>query len=103
MLQLEASARGDFHATVGAAGDAISAVGGWIVDHRFYSSTLAVLSFQVPPDKAVALAQALSARGIALHSPPPVLAHGERDVAGQLSITFADGGPDIRRDVPAFG
>lgn len=103
MLLIEASTKREFHAGVSDAAEAIGTAGGWIVSHQFYSNTLAMISFQMPPAGLPALTGTLATAGITVHSPLPEMTARNGEVAGQLSISFLRDGTDIRRPVPAFG
>jgi hypothetical protein len=103
MIQLAASTHGDFHVAVRNASDAIGRAGGWILSHQFFSSSLAMLAFQIPAPALGDLGEELSAARITLHQPVPETGGKLADVAVQLSITVLHNGPDLTRPVPAFG
>lgn len=104
MIQQEASSHGDFNAVVFSVEQAVLAAGGWIVSHQFFSNRLAMLSFALPKMPPVDFGASLTAAGLSLHQafPDKLPGRGE-EVMVQLSITFLNQGPDLRRDVPAFG
>jgi hypothetical protein len=87
--------------------DAFGVAGAWITDVHFFSGVYTVFTFEVACVDARALASALVATGLALDEPgraaleAAATAAGEGDVAGTLAVTFAEGDPDMTRDVPA--
>lgn len=103
MIQIAASTHGDFHVAVRNASDAIGRAGGWILSHQFFSSSLAMLAFQISAPALGDLGAELSGANIALHHPLPETAGKTGDVAVQLSLTVLHTGPDLTRPVPAFG
>jgi hypothetical protein len=103
VVSLELYTRNEFHAAVSAAVDAISQNSGWVVSHHFYSNALAIIHCQLPVQALPAFADALGEAGFVLHHPLPQPSGRHDEVAVQLSLNFLSGGPDIRRDVPAFG
>lgn len=104
MIRQEASSHGDFNVVVAAVEQAVMSSGGWIVSHQFFSNRLAMLSFNLPRGRETAFGAALEATGLSLHHPFPSSSAGRGDeVMVQLSISFLHDGPDLRREVPAFG
>ncbi|SEH44187.1 hypothetical protein [Magnetospirillum fulvum] len=103
MLVLEASTRRSFHEAVHDVAEAINAAGGWVVTHQFFSNRLASIAFEIPASALGAFAASLADLGVTLHQPVPDRAAVAGEIAAQLSITFVQDGPDIRREVPAFG
>lgn len=103
MIRQEASSRGDFNATVAAVEQAVLAAGGWIVSHQFFSNRLAMLSFYLPRVTEPAFGPALTAAGLILHHPFSGGGGRGDEILVQLSISFSQDGPDLRREVPAFG
>ncbi|NUB17445.1 hypothetical protein GAY28_37490, partial [Azospirillum brasilense] len=92
---------------VRAGADGIPGHGGWIVDHTLFSDVMAVIAFCVPANRTTALGEALAAVGILVSPslPPSLPGTGEaaeREVQGQLTLTFAKGTGDLRHEVPAF-
>lgn len=102
IVRLEAVSRRPLNVAVFDAIEAVSACDGWVKDHRAYSSLMAVIAFEMPASRFEAFVAALLRAGIRA-DPPPLWPAGEGDVPGQLVITFADGGADIRRTIPAVG
>lgn len=103
MVLLEASTRRGFHEAVHDIAEAINAAGGWVVTHQFFSNRLASIAFELPACELAAFAAALGDLGVTLHQPVPDRGTEATEITAQLSITFVQDGPDIRRDVPAFG
>jgi len=104
MLVLEASTRRGFHEAVHDVVEAINTAGGWVITHQFFSNRLASIAFEIPVGTLAPFAEALRDLGITLHQPVPDRdGAGAGEIAAQLSITFAEEGPDFRREVPAFG
>jgi hypothetical protein len=105
-LALSAIVRGERHAGLSAARDAIGATGGWVLDVELFGDMAACLRLEVPSGSAVALAEALAAGGVDLDAPSrAVLAdlasHADIDAPGTLSLTFAQGRGDLRLTKPA--
>jgi len=103
MVLLEASSRRGFHEAVHDVAEAINAAGGWVVSHQFFSNRLASIAFELPANQFVAFVAALESLGVTLHQSVPDRGRAATEIAAQLSITFVQDGPDIRREVPAFG
>lgn len=102
MLRLEATTRRDFHAAVSEAAEAVSAAGGWVTAHQFYSNTLAMIAFTIPAPALAGFAASLAAAHVALLATPET-AGQTGDVPVQLTVTFIAAGPDVKREVPPFG
>ena len=102
-LRLEVVVRQDRHVALQAVSDSVSQVGGWIMDHSMFSDVMAVLTFVVPADRTGDLVRRLSDAGIAVE-PAPVETSGApgQEIRGQITMLFAKGTGDLRRDVPAF-
>ncbi len=100
-FRLEAVCRRAFQSAVYDATEDISACGGWVKNHHFYSNMMATIAFEMPARSFPTFAKALAAHGFVVGDPPrwPV---GNDDVAGQLTISFSNGEPDVRRPVPAI-
>jgi len=103
MILLQASTKREFHAAVSTVVDAITQNGGWVVSHNFYSNALAMLSFMLPTKGFSVFEDTMVQAGIALHNPLPQLQKSEDEVSFQLSMSVLNDGPDVRRQVPAFG
>lgn len=91
----------DRNAALTAAADALGGAGGWIVDHSLFSDVMAVIRFALPGDRLGDFGRRLGASGLTLD---PVATDGPSsdEVAGLLTLTFAQGTGDLKRDVPAF-
>ena len=103
MLTLEAVSHRPFNEAVFDACNAVTACGGWVKDHRLYSSIMAMIAFELPVAEIEALIAALADSGIRVAGAPPATPTGATDVNARLTILFASEGRDIRRDVPAVG
>jgi hypothetical protein len=101
LLRLEAVARDAFHASVNAASEAITRVGGCVSGHSLLSDAMAVLQFEIPGDRLHELVEELGTRGLKTELPPGASNRGT-DVSGRLTLYFSQGSSDLRRDVPPF-
>lgn len=105
-LRIESVVRTDRNAALTAVADAISGCGGWIVDHTLFSDMMAVIAFAVPAGRTGDLGRALAVAGIPVTPPLPdpvaAPAEADRELSGQLTLTFPGGTGDMRRTVPAF-
>ncbi|WP_188259033.1 hypothetical protein [Azospirillum tabaci] len=107
ILRFEAVLQTDRTAALMAAADGITGSGGWIVGHTPFSGVMAGIAFCVPPPPTAGPGDALAAAGIQVSPPLPPSVPGtgevaEREVQGQLTLTFAKGTGDLRHEVPAF-
>jgi hypothetical protein len=105
-IALSAIVRGERHAGLSAARDAIGAVGGWVLDVELFGDMAACLRLEVPASAAGAFADALDAGGVDLDAPSrdalaDLATRGALDVPGTLSLTFAQGRGDLRLTKPA--
>jgi len=106
ILRLQAIARGDRNAATFLVSEAFNEAGASIVDVHFFSGVRTVLTFEVAPDRVRALEEALVRAGLELDAPSAAVvasaanAH-DVELEGTLSITFAEGDPDLKREVPA--
>jgi hypothetical protein len=91
----------DRNAALTAAADALNGAGGWIVDHSLFSDVMAVIRFALPGDRVSDFGRRLAASGLIL-DPAATDAPSSDEVAGLLTLTFAQGTGDLKRDVPAF-
>ena len=97
------------HDVVSAMSAAISAGGGWIVDHHLYSDLCICLNFQVEASKLETLwtaFQSLPVKYAEASSEAIVKLVQERastdeEVTGTLEVTFGSGTGDLRRTVPS--
>ncbi|MBP2297645.1 hypothetical protein [Azospirillum picis] len=92
-----------------AVSEAISASGGWIVDHTLFSNIMATIRFAIPPAGLDDLKGRIMAAGIRLETadrPEPQQA-GSKDprpqdeILGSLNLTFIHNDPDLRIELPA--
>lgn len=106
VVRLQGVARGDRHALTARISAAMSDASAVIVDVHLFSGVLTVLAFELAPEDAKGLADALHGAGLDLDEASrrvltEVARSREERVEGTLAITFADGDPDLRREVPA--
>lgn len=106
VVRLAGVARGDRHAATARISEAMSEASATIVDVHLFSGVLTVLGFELPPESARGLENALVGAGLELDEASrraltEVATSREERVEGTLAITFPDGDPDLRRDVPA--
>lgn len=99
-LKYEAVATMDRNAALTAVADALGAAGGWIVDHTLFSDVMATLRFALPGDRTGAFEAALANAGLTVE--PIAGCAGAEELNGAITLTFARGTGDLRRDVPAF-
>ena len=105
-LALSAIVRGERHAGLSAARDAIGATGGWVLDVELFGDMAACLRLEVPSASGPALGEALDAGGVDLDAESRAVlaglaAHAPADAPGTLSLTFAQGTGDLRLTKPA--
>lgn len=105
VVRLQGVARGDRHALTARISAAMSDASAVIVDVHLFSGVLTVLAFELAPEDAKGLADALHGAGLDLDAKSrqalTEVASSRQRVEGTLAITFADGDPDLRREVPA--
>ena len=101
MLRLEAVARDAFHVSVNAASEAITRAGGWVSGHSLLSDAMAVLQFEIPGDRLKELVDELGARGLKTELPLEA-SDSPKEVAGRLTLFFAHGSGNLRREVQPF-
>lgn len=99
-LKYEAVATMERNAALTAVADALGAAGGWIVDHTLFSDVMATVRFALPGDRTVLFETALADAGLRVE--PATVTAGAGEVNGAITLTFARGTGDLRRDVPAF-
>jgi hypothetical protein len=103
---LELVARGDRHAALEAVRDVLVESGGWLLDTHLFGDLMASFHIELPATAGPAFARGLSARGLSL-SPAAaealaaLPADGDVDLAGTISLTFAQGTGALCLDVPA--
>ncbi len=108
-LMMSGVTKADRHQVTVDVNDAISAAGGWVVDHTLFSNIAITIQFSLPSlslndfrNSVVAANVKLDDDSIARiksmvgkHAPKPL------DIAASLNITFIHNEPDLRREVPA--
>ncbi len=108
-LMISGVTKADRHQVTTDVNDAISAAGGWVVNHSLFSNIAITIQFSMSPqkldefrDRVIAASVKLDDESIAKirtavekHVPDPV------DVTATLSITFMHNEPDLRREIPA--
>lgn len=100
-LKYEAVVAMDRNAALGAVTDALGAAGGWIVDHTLFSDVMATIRFALPGDRTAAFERTLADAGLTV-DPAAVGDATAEELSGAITLTFAKGTGDLRRDVPAF-
>ncbi|MGI9502168.1 MAG: hypothetical protein ACR2RE_03815 [Geminicoccaceae bacterium] len=89
--------------------DAISAAGGWVVDHTSFSNVAITIRFSLPSQRLDELRDRVIAARIKLDddSLTRIRTMGEqhllepKDLTATLNITFIHDEPDLRREIPA--
>lgn len=99
-LKYEAVVAMERNAALTAVADALGAAGGWIVDHTLFSDVMATVRFALPGDRAGMFETALAEAGLTVE--PVEGTAGAGEVNGAITLTFARGTGDLRRDVLAF-
>ncbi|MBR9973528.1 hypothetical protein [Magnetospirillum sulfuroxidans] len=102
-LRLEAIVHTERHSALDAVTQSILTIGGWIIDHTLFSDVMAVVNFEFPADQSGRLIHTLACHGITASAiPPETIGTAETEIAAHLTLTFAQGSGDLRREVPAF-
>ncbi len=106
-LRLLTVARGDRHAATSRIRDAFNDAGAWITDVHFFSGVQTVFAFEVAAERLGALEAELLRRGMSLDDVGAAsIRDAIREVVGEIQGTlvamFADGDPDLTRDIPAI-
>lgn len=104
-LKYEAVVAMERNAALTAVADALGAAGGWIVDHMLFSDVMATVRFALPGDRTGLFETALADAGLTVEpavGEPAAGTAGAEEVNGAITLTFARGTGDLRRDVPAF-
>lgn len=99
-LKYEAVTTMERNAALTAVAGALGAAGGWIVDHTLFSDIMATIRFALPGDRTGIFEAALADAGLTVE--PAAGTAGAEEVNGAISLTFARGSGDLRRDIPAF-
>lgn len=83
--------------------DIILKVEGWIVNHQFFSNTLASFKFGIPYAAIDSFLTCLRAEDFTFTLIEDCPREKKGDVCGGISITFIQNEPDMKREVPPFG
>lgn len=83
--------------------DAISTAGGWITGHNLFSNLSATINFELPGNACDRFLEVLLEKDLRASAEDPLPKDGTGELACTIAITFADPGPDQRREVPPFG
>ena len=108
-LMISGVTKADRHQVTADVNDAISASGGWVVNHTMFSNIAITIQFSLPSLRLDELRDRVMAASVKLNddSLAEILAIGEKrlpeaaDVTATLSITFIHDEPDLRREIPA--
>lgn len=112
-LRLAAIAGGARSAATDRVNDAFSEAGVWITDVHFFSGLQTVFCFEASPARLPSLQGALQRAGISLDEASlaalAAASQGELaaaspeadEVPGTLAVTFVQGDPDLRHEVPS--
>ncbi|WP_115937726.1 hypothetical protein [Aestuariispira insulae] len=83
--------------------DAISRAGGWITGHSLFSNLSATINFDLPGDATARFLELLLEKGLRASAEDPMPTGSPEELTCTIAITFANPGPDQRREVPPFG
>ncbi|BAI74457.1 hypothetical protein AZL_a09260 (plasmid) [Azospirillum sp. B510] len=97
------------HRAIAAVSDAISAGGGWIVDHTLFSNIMATIRFAIPFEGLEVLKERCNAAGIKLDADTPAeleqagtaKPRAQGEINASLTLTFVHNEPDLRIEIPA--
>ena len=103
MIKIEGSTRRPYAGALFEATSAIGDLGGWLVDQKIYSNMMAMVAFEIPEPRVGDLVAALKAQEVTIHEAPALSAPKDRDIRGQLVLTFVHTDRDVRQTVPHFG
>lgn len=104
-LKYEAVVAMERNAALTAVADALGTAGGWIVDHTLFSDIMATVRFALPGDRTGVFEAALADAGLIVEQAmgePASGTAGAEEMNGAITLTFARGTGDLRREVPAF-
>jgi hypothetical protein len=98
--------RGDRVAATARVRDVFGEAGAWITDVHFFSGVQTAFAFEVAADHLAALEAALNRAGVSLDETSrerlaAAVEGATGEVEGTLAVTFAEGDPDLRHEVPA--
>lgn len=108
-LMISGVTSADRHQATADVNDAISASGGWVLDHTLFSNVAITIQFSMPSPKLGEFEDRVLAASVKLdddsfgkmramqekHAAMPA------DITASLSITFIHNEPDLRREIPA--
>ncbi len=108
-LMMSGVTKADRHQVTAGISDAISATGGWGINHTLFSNIAATIQFSLPSQRLDEFLDRIIAVSIKLdddsigevqavagkHSPKPI------DITASLNIAFIHNEPDLRREIPA--
>ncbi|MGI9417941.1 MAG: hypothetical protein ACR2RA_08905 [Geminicoccaceae bacterium] len=109
-LMISGVTRADRHQVTAGVNDAISAAGGWVINHTLFSNIAITIQFSLPSPRLDEFRERLVTANVKLdddslaeirtmaekHFPKPI------DVTATLNITFIHNEPDLRREIPAI-
>lgn len=81
---------------------ALDVAGASLTDVRFFSGIMTVFSFEAASEELPKLFMELEREGVSFARPPLEEVAGNTGVVGTISVTFTEGDPDLRNDVPAI-
>ncbi len=102
-------ARRDRHEVTADINDAISAVGGWVIDHTLFSNIAITIQCSLPSLRLHEFQRRVAEAGVKLDddSTAKIQAMVEKslpkpsDTTASLNVTFIHDEPDLRREIPA--
>jgi len=105
-LRLVAVVPGDPNAATLRVREAFSEAGAWITDVHFFSGLQTTLAFEVAPGFVRPLVAALEHAGLVFDETSRAAVERAAGIPGEslegtLGVIFAEGDPDVRREVPA--
>ena len=104
-LMLSAYTRGNRHDATAAIDDAITAAGGWLMDHTLFSNVAASFRFAVPQQGLAVLGSRFDTAGLGLDGDSrrsiETVSTSEDEITVALNVTFIHDEPDLRREIPA--
>jgi hypothetical protein len=105
VLRLSAVTRGERSEATARVSDAIGEAGAWITDVHFFSGIQTTFAFEITADRLAALEAALLRAKVSLdrlsrERLAGAAADTPEEVQGTLAVTFAEGDPDLKHEVP---
>ncbi len=80
---------------------ALDVAGASLTDVRFFSGVMTVFTFETECENLPKLFMELEREGVSFVRPALEEVAGNTGVLGTISVTFTEGDPDLRNDVPA--